>query len=146
MYLLNMDIMPKADSKNAFVSGPVVKSDTSPAIVCNIICPLLPTNISNTIRTSLGDNGNWSSKHDVEGLESKKVRTRRTMALVTLGLLINLSISIDIDLVISSFLETKVDTIPTSLINCCALPLVPCPTLAPFSKKKQHEILFHTLI
>lgn len=112
-----MDIMPKADSKNAFVSGPVVKSDTSPAMVFNIICPLLPTNTSNTIRTSWGDSGNWSSKHDVDGLPSKTVSTKRTMAELTLGLLISFSIIVDIELVSSSSVATKVDTVPTSFMK-----------------------------
>jgi len=136
-----MDIMPKADSKNAFVSGPVVKSDTSPAIVFNIICPLLPTNTSNTIRTSWGDNGNWSSKHDVDGLPSKTVRAKRTMAALTLGLLINLSISMDIELVTSSSVAAKVDIVPTSSTNWITLPLAPLPTLEPF-QKTQNCILF----
>lgn len=130
-----MDIMPKADSKNAFVSGPVVKSDTSPAIVFNIICPLLPTNTSNTIRTSCGDNGSWSSKHDVDGLPSKTMRAKRTMAALTLGLLINFSISVDIELVTSSSVAAKVETVPTSPTNWDTLPFASLPTFEPFKKK-----------
>lgn len=116
-YLLNMDIMPKADSKNAFVSGPVVKSDTKPAMVFNIICPLEPTNTSNTMRTSAGDNGNWSSRHAVDGLESNMVRARRTMAVLTLGLPMSFSISVAIAFVTSSSTATKVDIVPTSSMN-----------------------------
>lgn len=129
LYLLNIDIMPIIDSKNAFVSGPVVRLDTSPAMVCNIACPLSPTNTSKAIRMSDGDSGSWSSRHEVDGLESSTVTANRTIAALTCGLFIKHSISVDIDLVTSSLFATKVDMVPTSSMNCRGLPLVPIPTL-----------------
>jgi len=71
------------------------------------------------------------------------VRTKRTMAALTLGLLINFSIIVDIELVTSSSVAAKVDTVPTSLMNWVTPPLAPLPTLEPFTKK--HQILFHLL-
>lgn len=121
-YLFNMDAMPNADSKNSFASGPVVNSDTSPAIVFNISNPLLPTNTLNAIRISSGDNGILSNKHDVDGLELNTAIATRTIAALTSESFMNFSIIVAIDLVISSFLLTKTDMIPISSIILFALP------------------------
>lgn len=155
-YLLNMVIMPNNDSKNSLVFGPVVKSDNNPAMVLNIFCPSLPTNTSNTIRMSPADSGNWSSRHDVDGLDSNMVIPKRTMASHTSGLLNNLSITVDIAMMIFSSLAMNVEIVPMSSMNWTTLPLVRIPILDPYTYIKIkylkfmdlgiHNIIFHIII